>query len=218
LSTFELDKWSTSIREANETGLISFQAINCLWIQILLLDVAIQFYIHGHWGFEPMKSLKEEAELANVAKLFDEGNPEAAEKLRLYDPLYCESWGQKEASIVAGIVRAWRLPNLLETADEIAIDSWDKDDADEEILDWQKLEHRLRDWDLGQALQEEPTIIFGDDPAARAKINKSAMCTRLAELLELRAIFVVAYLFLHPDSSDIYESTRKEADIEMPIA
>jgi hypothetical protein len=149
LKTFELDKWATSIQEANQTFLISFKAINCLWIQILILDVAIQFFIHGHWGFEPMDNSKEDAEFAKAMKFIKQSRKhDTEEKFRLYNPFYCESWGQKEAAVVGGIVRAWRLPNLSETPEDIVIDAGDKDDPAEEILDWQKLNIRLRDWDL----------------------------------------------------------------------
>lgn len=218
LKTFEPDKWSASIREANETELISFKAINCLWIQILVLDIAIQFYIRGHWGFEPMRNAKEESEMERLVSNLEAEN--FAEIVRVYNPYFNESWGLKEAAIVSGIVRAWRPPNLLETPDEVTLDAdiEDGDDFEDEVQDWKKLDLHVRDWDLSQALYEEPSINFGDDPASRAGLNRTDMCSRLAELLELRAIFVVAYLFLHPDSSDIYESIRKEEDIEMPMA
>ncbi|KAF2396079.1 hypothetical protein EJ06DRAFT_242163 [Trichodelitschia bisporula] len=219
LRKFELDSWSLSIREAGQINLLDYQAINCLWIQILVLDIAIQFLIHGHWGFEAMQDAKGDAMLANLKKAKASANgQDAGELVRLHNPLYCESWGKKEAAVVGGIVKAWRPPMLREGEGEMELVDDEDDEKKGETMDWKLLGLRLRDWDLAQGLIEEPNIVFGDDPASRSSVSKSDMCKRLAELLELRAIFVIAFLFLHPDSSEIYESQRKEEDIEMPMA
>jgi len=225
LKDFNIDAWAGSILEANQTLLISFNAINCLWIQIVILDVAIQFFLHGHWGFEPMEDPRDrEAQayflkLLRSGKLTDDGAPKPQ-----YNPFYNESWGRKEAAVVQGIVRAWRQPGLRETDDEMALDQarsnnqFGEDDDLEATPDWEKLGLELRDWDLGEALIAEQAIQFGDDGASKTRSNRIAMCRRLAELLELRAVFVFAFLLMHPDSSDVYDSERKEEDIEMPMA
>lgn len=225
LKNFNIDAWAASILEANQTLLISFNAVNCLWIQIIVLDVAIQFFLHGHWGFEPMENPRDAEAAAAFVRMLRSGTPaDKGTPGPQYDPYYFESWGREEAAVVQGIVRAWRQPGLLETDDEIALDQARNsdqlggDDGDlEGTPDWQQLGLELRDWDLGEALIAERAIQFGDQGAPNAPSNRNAMRRRLAELLELRAVFVFAFLLMHPDSSDIYDSARKEEDIEMPM-
>ncbi|KAG7406357.1 hypothetical protein Forpe1208_v013582 [Fusarium oxysporum f. sp. rapae] len=225
LMDFNIDAWASSIVEANQTLLISFKAINCLWIQIIVLDIAIQFFLHGHWGFEPVEDPKDQIAKKDFIKLLRSSKRAREEAPKpQYDPFYNETWGRKEAFVVQGIVRAWRQPGLRETEEELAIDearnhgqfAGDDDDLGD-TPDWKKLGLDLRDWDLGEELIKDKAIQFEDDGASRGRRNRDAMCRRLADLLELRAVFVFAFLLLHPDSSDIYDSTRKEDDIEMPI-
>lgn len=217
LKLFEVNNWAKDIMETRQTFLIAFRAPIALWIQILILDVAIQFLIHGHWGFEPMVDLKETEELEHALKRKD--HDLLIEKLEIYPPYFREAWGRKEAAVVQAIVRAWRLTGLLENSLEVAIGARDGDQSeDEESPNWKKQNQDPRDWDLEEALYSDPRVVFGDDPASKSAINRRAMCAQLAGLLELRAIFVIGYLLLHPDSSDIYESEQREEDIEMPMA
>lgn len=245
LRDFDVDAWAASIMEANQTFLISFNAVNCLWIQVIVLDIAIQFFLHGHWGFEVMEDPKEREAQQELIRLLKRRRmtPAEVEQARAvgFDPWYAEAWGRKEAAVVQGIVRAWRQPGLRETDDEMALDqarngagaatpefvgsSQENDDDDrDETPDWQRLGLDLRDWDLAKALAEEPSVQFGDGggggdhETSGPGMNRNAMCRRLAELLELRAVFTFAFLLLHPDSSDIYDSAKKEEDIEMPMA
>jgi hypothetical protein len=77
--------------------------------------------------------------------------------------------------------------------------------------DWDQLPGQYEDWNLAKHLEKNRDVL----PGPRDK-KKRAKCQRLADLLELRAIFVLAFLFMHPDSSDVYLTEGE--DVEMPMA
>jgi len=64
---------------------------------------------------------------------------------------------------------------------------------------------------LAECILESPTIFENDSKDLRRDKSK-----QLADLLEIRALFCIAFLFLHPDSTDVYMS--EGYDIEMSMA
>jgi hypothetical protein len=197
LRKFELEKWRRYTEESELCAGTGFKAINLLWIQVVLLDIAIQFLIRGGWSFRSRP-------------LVHHDNDEDNER-KLNERLYNETWGEKEAQAAASVVDAWRPGDVGQIENPADVILGDFSDSEDDDPDWTGLGGQLRDWDLAGALENNPYVFQGLSVATR-KNN----CQRLAELLELRAIFLIALLYMHPDSSDVYVIERQ--DIEMPMA
>lgn len=98
-----------------------------------------------------------------------------------------ESWELREVRLVQAIAESWRLPG---------------DDHGNKRRDMVK-------WDLIPYLKESQAIQCPTDENLVQKYE------RLADLLKIRALFVVALLMLGPDTSDVY--LAQEYDIHMPM-
>ncbi|KAJ2897709.1 hypothetical protein MKZ38_004486 [Zalerion maritima] len=66
-------------------------------------------------------------------------------------------------------------------------------------------------WDLSGELDRNQEVFSGLEPEVRKE-----KCDKLAQILELRTIFTLAFLYLHPDSSDVYMMQGEH--VGMPIA
>ncbi|KAK4446745.1 hypothetical protein QBC34DRAFT_145044 [Podospora aff. communis PSN243] len=245
LKGFEISRWAAEVTEKQKASFNMYKALNLIWCQIIILDIAIQFFIKGQWRFEPS------------------GGPE----LSSGDPLRTEIWGKQEAAVVQSIVKAWRpshtaadyihrkaeaSPQQPEGRTECATENHDDvagngeaaaspsdatetasrsgnqdselDTEDETTTtpnisssaahtngEEQRQPLVFQEWQLARHLENNENVF----PGARTK-STLRKCKFLADMLELRAIFVVALLCLHPDSSDIYLTENE--DIEMPMA
>jgi hypothetical protein len=123
-------------------------------------------------------------------------------------------WGSIEAGVVKAIVQSRRMGFSTSSPNLQRSDPLDEEpDEDETLDDGPNMPNdQPRDWPLKEALEAHSKLTFGTDniDVQKAKFRK------LADLLELRALFVIAFLMLHPDSTDVYSSEGE--DIEMPIA
>lgn len=233
LRRFQLQQWSASIHEGRQAGLLDYRAVNCLWIQIIILDVAIQYCIRGGWksneGSKKSSFKKSFAGANNNDHNDDEDNDEGdindeeyhnddddEEKNKLDKFLYCERWTMREAETVSAVVQAWQNHQKADKRFD-PIRMWD-DDNDYSTNGTNTFDQVPKLWNLQTALEDCSEKIFASDEGGLSAIDRSSRCKRVADLLELRAIFVIAFLFLHPDSSDIYESSIREDDVEMPMA
>jgi hypothetical protein len=70
---------------------------------------------------------------------------------------------------------------------------------------------QLRDWPLKEALVTYSGLTFGQIGTENVEAQKVKF-RKLADLLELRGLFVVAFFMLHSDSTDVY--FREREDIE----
>jgi hypothetical protein len=66
------------------------------------------------------------------------------------------------------------------------------------------------EWDLAGSLRNQPKLF--DDVGA---VEREAKVQKLASLLQLRALFVIALFLLMPDSSDVYLANGER--VEMPM-
>jgi hypothetical protein len=249
LRRFEPQKWAREVSEKGGASLGGFKVINLLWIQVLVLDISIQFYLYGRWDFRPIEAAQRDVTWKDLAS---QGKIEGDMVSKVMDTLfYDETWGRSESEVVRSIVKAWRPQDTeaeyahaahAQQPDVVTLNSDEEEDessgseeeseSDEEeggnhrdhpngnthepadetgLTDWASLAPKLQDWPLAKHLEQNQNVF----PGHRSNITK-ARCRRLAHLLELRAIFVISLLFMHPDSSDIYMTEGE--DIEMPIA
>lgn len=128
------------------------------------------------------------------------------------DTILVESYGTIEANVVAAIVKSWRKQSS-PSAPASPIEPTADDNNDEDIdLNPKDSTTETKEWQLGEALRNYSGLTFGTDDEQ----IRNQKFQRLADLLELRALFMIALLVLHPDSSDTYSIEGE--DIEMPMA
>lgn len=263
LKEFEVSRWAAEVTEKQYASFNMYKALNLIWCQIIVLDIAIQFFIKGQWLFQPIEN-GDSGGVEEMMRRIRQGKP-ISDLLERIDPFRTEHWGKQEAAVVQSIAKAWRPPNTTadyiqrksktlpgqfqgeaedgndddqggaEGDDEAAPPSADGDKtSDDEDLERdpedaaattsntpsngtmpnekdQPQSLAFQDWQLAKHLEKNDKVF----PGARTK-GTIRKCKFLADMLELRAIFVVALLCLHPDSSDIYLTENE--DIEMPMA
>ena len=164
LKNFDVEGWLEYFIHGQQGSFLDLLPLNLLWIQIIILDMAIQYMIRNGWG-----SPKENRQDPN--------------------PLYNEGWLDQEANIAFAISQSWRLPAT--PADE-------------------KRQITYADWDLAGALEKYSGMNENGDSVLLKKRVR-----RLADLLELRGLVWIFFMFCHADSSDVYLMANE--NIELPM-
>jgi hypothetical protein len=128
--------------------------------------------------------------------------------------LWYGEWGGIEARVVNAIVQSRRMGFSTSSPNRQRSDPLGEEAEDDEMLDDgpDMPNDAPRDWPLKEALERYSGLTFGTENVEARKVK----FRKLADLLELRALFVIAFFMLHPDSTDVYSSEGE--DIEMPIA
>ncbi|KAF2806257.1 uncharacterized protein BDZ99DRAFT_479526 [Mytilinidion resinicola] len=128
-------------------------------------------------------------------------------------------WDATEAKIVAAITKSWKanpaspMTNVPagRSAQIRSLSCAFTSDSDSETSRRNSVgPAEYRDWDLSASLLRDSTLTFGEGLEERP-----VQCRKLADLLKLRALFLLAYLMIGPDSSDVYLADGSE--VEMPI-
>ncbi|KAI9803567.1 MAG: hypothetical protein M1825_001910 [Sarcosagium campestre] len=275
LESFHPNDWIGVIEAKQAATRIRYRALNLLWIQVLFLDISIQFLIRSGWTpsrlVAPTEFRGQRAKMGNLDDDF--------------------IWSVDDAGVIGAITQAWNLPS----ADHDDDDAEKKRDSGQDqsstvagegdsptehkqeqpppeqaVQDKEKIpavvveegtEPSIKDgdeklkgeihaferefeaeaspgetssarteagkstagtsssgtrttpweWDLVESLEKHSGLTFGTNDMAkrRAKFRK------LALLLELRALFMIAFLWTHPDSTDVF--VLESAGIEMPM-
>ncbi|KAI9773499.1 MAG: hypothetical protein M1839_002081 [Geoglossum umbratile] len=222
-----------------------FKPLNVLWCQILILDIAIQYHIRRGWDVKseaepapqsapppnsravvlsealtaatsPSPDLPpgagrtlqhrattlSEVMAANPPQADPSGGPVEdgpAEPRETQEPenllsrllselLYCDEWHDREGEVAYAISRSSEIPD---------------NSSDSKPF---------HEWDLKSSLEEHSGITT---EANGDKLRENYFQV-LADLLELRGLFVIAFLGIHPDSTDVYLAETE--NIQMPIA
>ncbi len=126
--------------------------------------------------------------------------------------LYGE-WGVMEARVVSAIVQSRRMGSSTSTPTLQRSDPLDEGPEEGETPDDgpDMPKNEPRDWPLAGVLKAFSGLTFGTEDVT----IQEAKFQKLADLLELRALFVIAFFMLHPDSTDVYSIEGE--DIELPI-
>ena len=166
-------------------------------------------------------------QLSEPPKIISRSNTEAIQEEQIPNPRAAKpepgdkeesvfgSWGAIEASVVSAIVDSRRMGFSTSSPVRQHSNAFVEEDSEEEDKEVNAATNEPKDWSmvLVQALKAQSGLTFGTDVTA----VQDAKFKKLADLLELRALFVIALLILHPDSTDVYSIDGAE-DIEMPIA
>lgn len=151
LCHFEIHKWATNVREKGWASWGGYLVANMLCVQIVLLGIAIQFYLHGKWGFQYQSKNSEDGDVSQV-----DG----------------ETWRTTESAVVRCIVKSWR-PEATEaeqikgsedttrkphtTAGEN--DSQDSDDGS--VMDDSEGQLEAENYVVQEAAEEAPSSVKG---------------------------------------------------------
>ena len=74
----------------------------------------------------------------------------------------------------------------------------------------EELEASFTEWDLTDSLKEHSGLVY-----SYAEEEQERKIQQLSNLLELRALFVLAFMILCPDASDVY--LAEDSQVEMPM-
>ncbi|KAF2452709.1 hypothetical protein BDY21DRAFT_155318 [Lineolata rhizophorae] len=225
LRHFDLAKSAVKFAEEEVYNNPRFELVALIWTQIIIMDMAIQYMVRGEletvksksrewqqedigvveaivrmWSREPIDNVVERklkstsSQGSDIAP--DTSKGPTAEEIELSDvrtatPSIAEGASSesdklKQASTPEGSPEAIREKGVL-------------DDG------YPDLKYYLKKY---SKLETRPG--FGGDEEEQDKKFQ-----QLADMLELRALFVIAYMMLGPDSSDVYLNQRSE--IEMPM-
>ncbi|KAH0556283.1 hypothetical protein GP486_005792 [Trichoglossum hirsutum] len=222
-----------------------FKPLNVLWCQIIVLDIAIQYHIRRGWdnrrigqstkspsppgsraavlskalaaatspkpdvsradgkGLQRRVTTLSEAVAANppeTNRTEEESTMDRPEEptkandtrsviARLFSKLlHCEDWYDQEGQVAYAISRSLEIPTDLSNT------------------------KTFHEWNLESSLKEHSGITTG----ANGEELRGNYFGVLADLLELRGLFVIAFLNIHPDSTDVYNAESE--NIQMPIA
>jgi hypothetical protein len=213
LENFSPREWEkTTAQQAVPIG--AFRVLNLVWIQILILDIAIQYSIRGGWRTAPTA-----APVKGVSAV--------------------RPWGTQEIGVIGAIAKSWEIETKKEEENQgkenvanepqnknASDETQDKQNTSDETQNNNTL-NKMEDkgspsdetaepltpipWDLDSSLREHSNLTF---PGAHEQYH--AKFQQLADLLELRGLFTIAFMFLCPDSSDVYGA--EGSDLEIPIA
>jgi len=122
------------------------------------------------------------------------------------EPEGANPWSGRVGQVATCVVNCWDAAPQDKKDDEKEGDS----ESTVDDLPEKETEPVYVDWDLVAALKADHDLEFSDDEKVQA-----AKVQQLMELLELRGLFVIAFLLLNPDSSDVYRAEKSE--VEMPM-
>jgi hypothetical protein len=207
LGNFNPIDWAAKIESVLAFSPVRFRVTNLLWTQVVLLDVVIHFLIRGGWHEGPSKE---------------------------YD-----IWTKEVTAVINAIVESWNGNYPTKDTDRAAQEAVPNTDNQTNVTEGPSTSHggaetnatedpstshggkglrsppqgeaRSRtEWDLVGCLEKQADLTFGGDQEIRKKRIR-----QLADLLQLRAIFFLAFMLLNPDSSDVYLTELSE--VEMPM-
>jgi len=124
-----------------------------------------------------------------------------------------------EAKVVAAITKSWRTTPSNPVTNKLAVrpahartlsrafTSGSDSDASRR---GSTAPAEYQEWDLCGSILRDSNLEFGVPDTERA-----FQCRKLSDILKLRALFLLAYLMIGPDSSDVYLADGSE--VEMPI-
>lgn len=193
--------WADKIEKIVSLQNITFRPQNLLWTQILLIDIAIHFFVRGG---------------------FYEGHTEG------YD-----LWTKEVVAVLSATVHSWdpsveamktdEKENGTNVKDETsgeteakAMDPGSSKDAKAPLVSIlpsvpeNEAHCENIEWDLAGSLRKQVDLFTSDEGEKREQKIK-----KLAGLLQLRVLFVLALLMLIPDSSDVYLAEKYK--VEMPM-
>ncbi|KAL2264055.1 hypothetical protein VTK26DRAFT_2841 [Humicola hyalothermophila] len=242
LQQFNPREWAARIERIITMQLLKFRPHNMVWTQILLLDVAIHFMVRGgfhrtppegydHWPpqvtavFKAIISVWDPSAEAQAAREAAEAgdkppsrpstaatkadktdattgnsqaNPPPADQEKPLAPTTTQSQTHTQPSPLQRTYTSHTAGG-----DGVSSNSWSKGSR-EEAPKWDV------EWDLAGALLQQDDLFPELEGSAREhKVQK------LACLLQLRALFVIALFLLMPDSSDVYLADGER--VEMPM-
>ena len=202
LDNFNPNDWAATIESILVMAVGEYNPVNMLWAQVLLLDVSIHYLVRGGWT---------------------EGGSDAY-----------EIWSKETCAVYSAVVDAWSTepqereatpatddaapsvtqdqPPSTESGEQVTTEPSSATATTEPTLQEPTVDEssKYADWDLAGALEKQPDLKFSEDP-----LKRKEKIRQLADLLELRALFVLAFFLLGPDSSDVY--VAQGSDVEMPM-
>ena len=197
LESFQPHTWAKFNDETKDylgTGK-SFRTENFLWMQVIILDIAIRLLIRGSVS---------QLETVYRPRPLQEPTPQEVEDETLVETL--TRW-KKQPSL------GWDAPELLVLGcihQSAALSGGPAEPITpaSSKVKTQSRPEMYEDWDLLGALQKNSGLPQNTE-------KEKLRVRKLADLLKLRALFLVAFLMLNPDSSDVYRAENSE--VEMPI-
>jgi hypothetical protein len=189
LRKFNPRRWAANIEKVVSTKLHYFRPQNMIWAQIMLLDIAIHVLVRGG---------------------FYHGHKEG------YD-----IWTKEVVAVIQAVVDSWdgcavnvdTSKSCLVTPDDLRDRQASNSSNQQSSRPGQGLTPPSREevvWDLAGSLRKQPDLF--KNLSADERLKK---VDKLAALLQLRALFVMALFMVMPDSSDVWMADRYT--VQMPM-
>ncbi len=245
LQQFNPREWAIKIERIVVTQLLKFRPHNMVWTQILLIDVSIHYFVRGGWytGRNEGYDLWTPEVVAVFNAIVHVWDPTAEEQAAA-DADGSSSDGKSARSTKPAAPPPSKAQDHVDTLKEHATLLVEEVGVLEPALDEKKADPEQKpeveegsqnpkpatepkeptrpatsrsnrtplevEWDLAGSLRKQANL-FSDVPAD----EREAKVQKLASLLQLRALFVIAMFILMPDSSDVYLADGER--VEMPM-
>jgi hypothetical protein len=224
LEHFDPKLWAARMENITAFSRLSLRPTNMLWTQIVLLDVAIHYLLRRGWyeGHKEGFNLWIKENLATIKAVIHswdrscdgsfpsesekaDGNPSSPPVVASQaDPISTspDSKQQSDNTKVGNDGEDAGTPSGLAASKEKTSDAQPANEP--------KTASETLDWDLAGCLAKQPDLKFSDDAdEQKRKIQQ------LANLLQMRSLFYIAFLMLIPDSTDVF--LAEKSDVEMPM-
>jgi hypothetical protein len=232
LDKFRPAEWAAKIESILVVAVGEYRPVNMLWAQIIILDISIHYLVRGGWTQTDEEfQLWSKETIAVFNAVIDSwcprfgkgaspstnssnptGNPKA-DAASLSSTKATREKQEKEESKLeengASKLDENDASKLQEKAapESSTFTSTTKNDSEESTNNTPR---KFAEWDLIGSLEKQTDLKLSEDPE-----KQKEKIRQLAEFLELRALLVIAFYMLSPDSSDVYAAERSE--VEMPI-